>query len=285
MGDQLFRRTAILTVDDVKIEMIPPDEFWRSDSPKPMLRFAFKISKSLSKEPNNCEVTVWNLNRTHRSDLAGKQKAVRVVLEAGYLKTAHQIFSGSMTFVQSVQTGNDWITKLQAGDGTDKVKSSRVNVGLKGPVTMEAAMKAAAAALGIPPGNLSEKTTLREKMTSFVNGLVLSGKADLQLDKLAKSFGLGWSIQDGQLQFLGPVETVGGQQIKLASGTGLVGSPQAGDKGVVKVRALLMPDLLPGRGVRLESAQVNGNFRIDKASFVGDTHGQEWYSDIELRPV
>lgn len=285
MADRLFNRQASLTVDSIKIQTGRQGNVATTNVPS--LRIAFKINKSLSKEPNNCEVSIWNLSREHRSDLAGKKKAVPVILEAGYETTIHQIFSGSMTFVQSIQDGNDWITKLQAGDGTDKIKSSRINVGLKGPVTMDAAIKAAAAALGVPLGNTAQKSasTPRATLTAFANGLVMSGKAHLEFDKIMKAAGLGWSIQDGALQLLGPTDTIGGTQLLLKPGTGLIGSPQAGDKGAIKVRSLLMPDLLPGKPVRIEAQQVSGNFRIDKAVFVGDTHGPDWYSDLELRPV
>ena len=97
--------------------------------------------------------------------------------------------------------------------------------------------------------------------------------------------GLTWSIQDCQMLFLGPTQYVGTDPVLLEPGTGLVGSPEAGEKGVVAARSLLQPDLLPGQRVQIKSAQVDGFFRIEKTVFSGDTRGGEWYADLECKPL
>jgi hypothetical protein len=97
--------------------------------------------------------------------------------------------------------------------------------------------------------------------------------------------GYSWSIQDKEIQILGPLDTVGGKVITLEVGTGLIGSPQVGEKGIVKVRSLLQTDLLPGRGVKILSRLIDGFFRIEKSTFEGDTWGQAWYVDLECKPI
>lgn len=284
MGD-LFNRDAVLTAGGIRISSQDP----ATKEPQPMLRFVFKIVKTLSKDPNTAEVSIYNLSSENRARL--QTKNVLTTLEAGYKGNVHQIFSGVLQYGQSAQQGTDWVTTVQSADGADKFKSARINVGLRGPVTLTQALNTVSQAMGLPPGNASEKASAgsvrggASTLTSFVHGLVMSGKAEAQLDKVLKSMGYSWSIQDGALQVLGPAETVSGQVISLEVGTGLIGSPQAGEDGVIKARSLLQTDLLPGRKVQILSRLINGFFRIEKATFIGDTWGSEWYTEMEVKPV
>jgi hypothetical protein len=281
VGD-LFHRDAVLTVSGIRISA----QNAATKELQPMLRFIFKVVKTLSKEPNTAEVSIYNLSASNRARL--QTKNLPVSLDVGYVGNVHQIFSGVLQYGQSSQQGTDWVTTMQSADGAQQFKSARINVGLKGPVSVTQALNTVAEALGVPLGNVAEKAAAgsqRPSLTQFVKGLVLSGKAEEQLDKVVKSLGYSWSLQDGALQILGPKETVSGQVISLEVGTGLVGSPQLGEDGAVKARSLMQTDLLPGRRVQILSRLVNGFFRIEKVTFEGDTWGVPWYADIEAKPI
>ncbi len=278
----LFARDATLIADTLRIACRDP----LSRETRPALRFVFRIEKTLGKHPNKCEVSIYNLSREHRAAL--HKRDIPVSLEAGYVGSASQIFLGKLHYGQSVMNGVDWITTLQIGDGADKFKSSRVNVGIAGPAPVGNVLRAAASAMGLGAGNTEEKASgggVLRTITEFTKGIVLSGKAEVQLDKVTKAMGLDWSIQDEQLVFLGPTETRAGKIVHLQPGTGLVGSPEQGDKGYVKARSLLQPSLLPGYGVQITSREVQGTFRIEKAVFTGDTFGTDWWVDIEAKPI
>lgn len=279
---QLITRDVTLTAGTIRITTRDPGTLL----PAPTLRVSFKIERSTSKDHDKAEILIYNLSREHRSDL--QQKKIACTLLAGYAGATFELFNGTLTFAQTVQDGTDWITKIQLADGIEKIKSSRVNIGLRGPVTSQQAFNAIISAMGLQPGNTAEKTgtSLRQSLTQFVNGLTMSGKAELQLDKLAKAFGYSWFVQGGALHLLGPNETLAGQVVSLRPGVGLIGSPQAGEKGVLKVRSLLQPGLLPGYKVHVESAQVKpADFKIEKATYLGDTWGTDWYADLEVKPI
>ena len=110
--------------------------------------------------------------------------------------------------------------------------------------------------------------------------------AQRELDRLCKTLGYDWSIQDGQLQLLGARDTIEpGDAIVLNPASGMIGTPEPGENGIVEVRSLLIPQLSPGRRVKLEAAAIQGNYRVEKVVYQGDTRGQDWYADLELKPV
>ena len=51
---------------------------------------------------------------------------------------------------------------------------------------------------------------------------------------------------------------------------------------VAKAKALLIPDLVPGRIVDLRSEIVAGEFRILHAEYTGDTRGGDWYAALDM---
>lgn len=277
----LLNRQYLLAVGGKGIASSRPD----AEGFHPTLRIAFKVVRSLTKETNNSEIAVFNLNEESRKSLDARP-TVPVVLSAGYGTELSRIFSGDVSYVASQRQGVDWVTKLSLQDGANKYRSARINLSLGPGTTIGAALQRAASAMGVPVGNLSTHlTNARGGLETFSRGIVLSGSAQGQLDKLLKTAGYGWSIQDGQLQVLAPKETTNGFAVKLSPTTGLIGSPERGDKGITKAKALIQPGLLPGNKVVLESAVVNGAFRIEKSTFKGDSHDTDWYVEFEGKPV
>ena len=106
-----------------------------------------------------------------------------------------------------------------------------------------------------------------------------------ELAALAKSAGLELSIQNGAIQLLERGLPLRDASVVLTSDTGLVGSPTVGDKGIVKFRALLNPDIVPGRQIELQSRALDGRFRAERVDYKGDTTAQDWYVDVEAKAL
>ena len=259
-----------------------------SEGVVPILKAAFRVVRTNKKEPNTTEITVYNLSPENRVKF--QERELVTTIEAGYAGNTSQIFQGELTFSQNKLDGRDWITSIQAGDASKPFRTARINTSIKGPAKIGDVLQTAADALGINLGNVQDKVSngsIRGVLTEFTNGIVMSGKAEVQFDKIVKSMGYSWSIQDGQLQLLEPTETIGQDAVLLTPGTGLVGTPEAGEKGFIKVRSLLQPDLLPGRKIQVQSKNddVSGFFRVEKVTFLGDTWGNDWYADVEAKPL
>ncbi len=280
---KLFNRDLVLNAGGLEIRTRDPE----SPNARPTLRVVFQVVRSRTKDPNTADLSIYNLKKSNR--VALQEKEINTVLRAGYVDNISQIFGGQLQRGSSVRDGSDWITSIQSGDSTKAFKSSRISKSFGGPVDVQDVLENVAKELGVGLGNLKDKIAeggIRAGLSQFSNGFVAVGKTEKVLHRITKAMGYTFSIQDGQLQLLSPGETINPDEaILLSSSTGLIGSPEPGEKGIVKARSLMQPETLPGRKVKIESDEINAFFRIDKVVFSGDTWASDWYSDLEVSPV
>lgn len=248
-------------------------------------RVSFRVQKTLKSLPNQGECSIYNLSRTQRAQIEelrpkkGDTRGIPVLIKAGYKEGgAGQIWNGDMRTVYSERVGADWITKFETGDGGDSKKSS-IHVAYGPGTTPDIALRAIVRALGIDEGNVAAAAIkLRQSGAAlFPQRLVLSGNAPRQLDRFCDSAGLEWSIQDGAVQILEQGKTLGTKAINLTSKTGLIESPSIDPLGVLSFKMFIQPDVRCGGLLVLKSQTVQGNYRITKAHWEGDSHGQPWY--------
>lgn len=256
------------------------------DKTKPMLRASFRVELTPEKDPNTALLMIYNLSSDSRKSLQKKQP---LIIEAGYTGTRQQIFSGEINYIQHQRETVDWVTYLETGDGSEALATQRISKSFGPNTSVYDFLKAVAAAMGVGLGNTVTRfnpyTTMRDGFRSFKHGVVLHGKASQAFDKAMRSAGLQWSIQNGELQVLEPGETTLEEVVILNSKTGMLGSPEVGEKGKVVVRSLMQGSIKPGRRLVLESNEVKGQFKILNVSHVGDTYMNDWYTEAEAKPV
>ena len=270
------------------------------------LRVAFNISRSLRKNPNTCEVRIWNLNADHRRQLQ-EQKSIPLRLEAGYVSPPGLgaaassalsaigissppksqlpvLFDGDLRRAFTTREGGDLITTLSSGDGERKGQSQRIKVSYRPGLRVRKLLTDLAKSAGVGIGNiLSAVGALADFEIS--TGTAVSGSALDQLDDILAGAGFEMSVQNGDLQVLGGGQGLPGTLVELSEETGLIDTPEPGSDGKIKVRALLQPGLEPGRLVKLVSENVNGIFRVERWDAIGDTHGQDWFAELEVSEV
>ena len=291
MGDRLFRRDVALNIGGLRIASRLTDETraqlgYSEEDQSNILKVSFNITKTIKKEPNKCDLQIYNLKKDNR--IALQKRQVETIVEAGYVDNTSVLFQGALEYSASVQDGSDWVTSLQAFDGSDKTKKKRVNKSLKGPAKARDVLNAAAKALGLKTGNLKSaigRGSVRGNLSEFSNGIVLSGRADRVLDSVARSMGYFYSIQDGHLILLTQKDFLGTDAILISPDTGMVGSPEPGEDGFVTVRTMIQPNLLPAHRVKIVAGEIEGFYRIERVDFTGDTWGPDWYADLECRPL
>jgi hypothetical protein len=275
---QLYQRACVAIVDDTRIEGV---------------RAVFKVVKTHKKEPNTLDLKLTNLAEKTRGLM--KTKGAQVILTAGYVGQASVIFEGQARTIDHVRTGSDWVTHIQCGDGERAFQLSRFTQSFKPGTPVVDVVRAGARALGVGLGNLEEALArggFRGNLSQFASGYSAKGRASSELDRLFRTLGLGWSIQDGNLVILKDGETLQDRAILLSPDTGLIGSPdhgapnKKGGPSELKAKCLLQPQLKLGGRVELRTESIQGaQYRVDKLEHEGDSAGGNWYSSLELLPV
>lgn len=283
---RLFKRGVSLSL--TKISEQKADEFFpeatvRDTTTITDLRIAFNIEKSLGKQPNMCEVTVWNLAETARALLQTKPLTVR--LEAGYDGALHRMFQGDVRWCESRHEDVDWESKLQIADGDRAFRYARVSRSYRGGVRVRTVLEEAAAAMGLTLPSAVLANPLID--TQYVNGIVLNGRAQIELSRILTPLGLNWSIQDGRLQILNENTARPEDSIPVSQDTGMIGVPEFGvptsrkAKPIMTVKVLLNPQITPGCKLEVNSRSINGTFKTKSVRHEGDTHGEAWFTTCE----
>jgi hypothetical protein len=267
---RLFKRRAIVEIDTLRIEGLD-------------VQFTVRHENA---NFGKAEISIFNLNRTHRNQIA-QQAAATTTLLVGYQNSALELlFRGTMREAFSHHDNTDWVTTLRTGDG-DKAPKARINKGYRPKTPKSLVWQDLVSALqevGIGVGNAIDDFDLAEfkdGLSELLRGGSFQGDAMTQIRKLARSANLDVQIQDQELVVTQIGTPLDAQAILLAPRSGLVGSPKKGAKGELLVKSLIIPGLRPKRLVKIESPTESGIFVIKSAKYKGDTSGQDWYAELE----
>lgn len=277
-GQEQFDRHAVVQMGSTQIEG---------------LRVQFKIEKNNDEAPNSASITVWNLASTTRGKIlleAQKPGGVPVVLTAGYGSNLSVLFNGDIIplGLSVVRSGPDWLTTFKAGDGLGSYRSDRLKLSVpKGMDIGSVVQQILGQFKGVKTDDVKAKINglLTGKPQAFSKGSAFSGGCLQELNRLLKGHGLLCTSQDGKLD----VATIGkptppvGVVPALSSATGLIGSPEPSKDNFVKFKCLLRPEIRIQRQVQVTagSPPVVKLITVFRLTHMGDTRGQEWYTDIE----
>lgn len=288
-----FGRVARLTVQNSGT--VASGDGFQLESRFEGLRIQFKVEKSPTLTPNCADISIYNLAESSRRRL--KTVDALVILEAGRPNELGLIFKGNARTIDHVHRGSDWITHIQCGDGEVGYRFSTANQSFEaGTSFKDAASYLAKQLQGIDVSAFLQKIATGDiagAFPQFVNGVSLFGNAGEELDKLMAAGGYQLSIQDHELVALKVAQT-SAVVVILSPTTGLVGDPEHGTPersglpSILKAKCLLQPRIRPGDRVRFQGiadSNIGGDYRGIKVIHTGDTHGQDWYTDLELRPA
>ena len=237
MANELFDRRAIVQMDTVKVEG---------------LRIAFDIEKDAEPEPNPAEISVWNLAKKTRAKML--DRIIPLILQAGYVDNIEQIFIGDIRpgGVTTVRSEGDWITTFKAGDGDNAHKARIQESFAKGAKPKDVFRKVMEKIEEHLSGNKSLAAKIADKIADaieagkkggldavldeFFGGTIVSGNAIKEISQLLKSFGYGYSIQDGHQQVVEDGKWTDEDPVLLTPDTGLIGSPEPGSEIEIKNR-------------------------------------------------
>lgn len=259
------------------------------------LDIEFRIDRSLKATQNTADLTVINLSPETRKFLQSQTKGVVAEFRAGYLPSTVKepaaadlplIFFGELREVTSVRDKTDWLTQISTGDA-DKLKKRPVAFSFGPGALIEHVLKRIVSDMGANPGNLDSAisdATFDNGGQQFAEGVTSYGTGDEELGKHLQSVDMEHSWQNGALQVLPRGGHLDSTAVLLTEETGLIGSPELGDKGSCKFRSLLNHEIAPGRVVHIKSVNVDAFFVVQRAVYSGQSAGNDWFVDGDGKP-
>lgn len=255
------------------------------------LRIQFKIHKSLTKNPNQCDITITNLSAQSRAEM--ETKPLYVQFDAGYKSDSLRLlFTGDVRFAMSEQKHPNYETLLQLGDGDCMHRWARVNKTYEPGTPVRTILRDCFRSMGFEmPRSLDQDKSLDR---SFAAGKTSHGPSRDELTKLLDPFGYTYSTQNGTIRVVSADSVNPGVALPIGEGYGMIGTPQfgspprSGKPPHMTVNMLLYPELEPGGLVQLTSLTKNGLFRLETVRHEGDTHGvgaNSWSTSVELKPA
>lgn len=250
------------------------------------LRIKADVEKNLDKEPNKCEIVIFNCNEQTRAFLEAKPLTIRV--DAGYDGNLRHVYTGDLRYGYSTLASPNWETHLQLADGDRAYRFGRVDRAYKKGTSVVTALVDCAKSFGL----VLDATTLAspELQAQFASGRTLQGATRDELTRLLGPFGYSWSLQDGRIQILRDDQTRTDRAYEISEDTGLIGSPEfttpdkIGKAAALKTKSLLFPELTPGGRIVMRSRGVNGIFRCERIGHEFDTHEDSWFTTVESKP-
>lgn len=267
------------------------------------LRIRFSVRRGDVTTPNSADIRVYNVSpeTARKSQL---REFERVVLQAGYAGNYGVIFDGTIKQVRrGRESQTDTYLDITAADGDSAYNFAVMNVSLAAGSTPDDHLQACLQAMASRGITMGEKPNL--PTNKLPRGKVMFGMVRDHLDTLAKSTDTSWSFQDGQLTLIPNTAYLPGEAVVVNSATGMVGLPEQTQNGIT-VKMLLNPSVKIGRRLQIDNKSiqqyrygvgvldaernlwVNASAKIDADGFykvlvanhVGDTRGNEWYTDV-----
>lgn len=254
------------------------------------LKMQFSIVKSISKEPNECTLKIFNLPKNELRAL--NINYLDCIINAGYVNQVGNIFNGQIDSYKFTKQDNDVITEITIKDGGKNFYTHIANFTISKNTTDNDILNK----LGLPAGQVDNLNS-----TNRVRGRVVSCASRDILTNLASKHDCEWSYQDNKLQFLGKNKVLNNDIIQLSYKSGLITEPEAIDDGI-KFTCLLNPMLKIGGRVQLVDVEINkttsrkssssqhsgdGVYKIVKITFNGDntSTGLDFNCEVEVKNV
>lgn len=269
------------------------------------LRIKFRIRKTDAETPNVAEIEVFNLDA--ETSLRIQKEFTDVTLQAGYVENFGVVFRGNAKQILRgrEENGVDTYLNIAASDGDSAYNFAVVNTTLAAGATQRDQIAAAGrpmAARGVTEGYVPDMGG-----QALPRGKVMFGNSREYLRQSAEASDTSWSIQDGKMQFVPRTGLLPGQAVELTSASGLIGTPEQTNDGI-KIKCLINPNIRQGGVVSIRDSEVkaakagkffkqpnkkgevderqpvkidkDGLYKVLRADYHGDTHGNEWYQEL-----
>lgn len=296
-----------------KASLLVGDKFTRGNNPSAAvfensaidlsaLRFRFAVRRGDNQTPNTADIRIYNV--AENTAQAIEKEFTRVVLQCGYEGNFGIIFDGQIKQVRrGRESTTDTFVDITAADGDSAYNFAITAVTLAAGSTPEdhlSELLKDMAVYGIGKGYVPDLPG-----NPLPRGKVMFGMTRDELRKVAENASTNWSIQDGKFTMVPLTGYIPGEAPVITAQTGLIGLPEQTQNGI-KLKTLLNPNLKIGQAIKLDNSSIqrfrynpsliqeannlkaegsnkinnDGEYYVMIADHVGDTRGQEWYTDL-----
>lgn len=214
----------------------------------------FNVRQMDVNAPNTADITIYNLEDSTAQRIQSEFQ--QVSLQAGYDGgNFGVIFAGTIKQVRrGKENATDTFVTIFAADGDKAYNFAVVNKTLAAGSTL--ADRAAAVGQATQPLGTRMGSTDGLVGGILPRGRVLFGLARNQMDDIAESGSVSWSIQDGVITLVPVTGYLPGEAVVLNSLSGMVGVPEATNDGI-RVDCLLNPLIKIGTRVQIDNKAIN----------------------------
>jgi hypothetical protein len=263
------------------------------------LHVRFTVWQGTTQSPHQATVRVYNLSDATKVRV--QQEFTQLQLQAGYDGIFGQLLLGTLIQKRAGrENGVDTFLEMIAVDGDTAYNQSVINTTLAAgasPTDIQRSIVKALSDYGVSMGGAPELPA-----TQLPRGKVMFGMTRDHLRQHARATDTTWNFSAGQINFIPVNGYLGdpGQALVLTAQTGMIGLPTQALDGII-VRCLLNPNVKVGTLIKLDNASIqqarfsadyqalneklpsladDGIYKVLAASHVGDTRGNEWYTNI-----
>ncbi len=257
------------------------------------LKIDFSVSKGIGSKQNTATIAIWNLTKSHRRQLG--EEFDKIELKAGYEGgPLSVIFKGDIRDVTHTKETADVKSEMECGDGDEAIGKGAVSKTFPAGTKPKAVVEYLQSEM---PGTTKGEMKGIDDLPAYKRPVSLYGWAAREMDKLGREHGFYWSIQNGEVQAVKNDKVLSGTTV-VSKETGMIGIPTVTDKGV-KIKALLNPEIAPGRTIDVRSGFLDeesgkekrksddggGLFRVSEVTFSGTNRGEEFYVEAEANRI
>lgn len=287
------------------------------------IRISFDIDKDTTKRTNKSKIKIWNLSDDTLDKI--EKNDLFVELYVGYKDDVglKRIFVGYALTVETKNAngGKDLLTEITAADGQVQIRDSIMSVGYPSGINSKVILNGIASTMGLSlfvaddvdfpdyPDGFSYVGYAKDALDIVCGALGGSWSVQneiLQVILNEGTTGLKGLVFNSNSGLIGFPERLVRSAYAAAKQTQTTVSeaPKLKKDGTPrkkrakkakklkkqkqygwKATAQLAPTVNPGDAVRLESSMISGWLKVESVKHSGDTHSNEWVSEMELIEV
>jgi hypothetical protein len=256
------------------------------------LRCEFNVVKTAFLEINESTLTIYNLSPNTENKLI--KAGQRIIIEAGYTGSQYgAIFAGKVVQpIRSKENAVDYKLTLVSMDEEVYASYGLVGVSL---VAQQSARDAVNAVL--------TKATYKQQAGELTNfnikyprGKVMFGSPQQFLKDIARSENATYFSNDGKVNIISATDVPKGQILSFGPDSGLIGTPTQTEYGIslkvlmnprIEINSLFHVDNKKIEGYKYQQGNPvrgldqEGIYRAVRIRHVGDTRGEDWYTEID----